>query len=176
MTVISGASPVVSLSRIEALRLRPALYDTVTLPEAVWNELVVDAEGQPRATAIRNATWIETQAVSNRGLVRALRQDLDAGEAEAIALAVETDAPLLIMDEQHGRARAAHFEIPCVGVLGVFVEAKDRGHVRAVQPYMDALREEAGFHISDALYQRVLRDEGEHPDGRGPGQEMESPS
>jgi predicted nucleic acid-binding protein len=96
--------------------------------------------------------------------VRALRQDLDAGEAEAIALAVETDAPLLIMDEQHGRARADHFEIPCVGVIGVFIEAKDSGHIQAVRPYLDALRESAGFHISDQLYHRVLRDEGEHPD------------
>ncbi|MFB6280257.1 MAG: DUF4926 domain-containing protein [Salinibacter sp.] len=81
----------------------------------MWHEVVVDAEGQPGAKAIRDASWIETQAVSNQDLVQALRQDLDDGEGEAIALAVETDSPLLIMDEQHGRARADHFEIPCIG-------------------------------------------------------------
>ena len=164
MTVISDASPLVSLARIEALELLPALYDTVTLPGVVWNEVVVEGQGQPGAEPIRDASWIETQAVSNRDLVRAIRQDLDAGEAEAIALAVEADSPLLIMDEQQGRARAEHFEVPCIGVIGVFIEAKDRGHVQAVQPYLDALRQDAGVHISDALYHRVLRDEGEHPD------------
>ena len=136
----------------------------MTLPEAVWNEVVVEGQGQPGAEPIRDASWIETQAVSNRDLVRAIRQDLDAGEAEAIALAVEADSPLLIMDEQQGRARAEHFEVPCIGVIGVFIEANDRGHVQAVQPCLDALRQDAGVHISDALYHRVLRDEGEHPD------------
>jgi len=62
MTVISDASPLVSLSRIEALELLPTIYGTVTLPDAVWNEVVVDAEKQPGAKAIRNASWIETQA------------------------------------------------------------------------------------------------------------------
>ncbi|WP_251942093.1 DUF3368 domain-containing protein [Salinibacter ruber] len=56
------------------------------------------------------------------------------------------------MDEQHGRARADHFEIPCIGVIGVFIEAKDNGHIQAVRPHLDALREEAGFHIGDPLY------------------------
>ena len=95
MTVISDASPLVSLARIEALELLPTLYGTVTIPDAVWNEVVVDAEKQPGAQAIRNASWVETQAVSNQDLVQALRQDLDGGEAEAIALAVESDSSLL---------------------------------------------------------------------------------
>ena len=136
----------------------------MTRPEAVWNEVVVEGQGQPGAEPIRDASWIKTQAASNRDLVRALRQDLDPGEAEALALAVESDAPLLIMDEQQGRARAEQFEVPCIGVIGVFIEANDRGHVQAVQPCLDALRQDAGVHISDALYHRVLRDEGEHPD------------
>ena len=106
----------------------------MTLPEAVWNEVVVEGQGQPGAEPIRDASWIKTQAASNRDLVRALRQDLDPGEAEALALAVESDAPLLIMDEQQGRARAEQFEVPCIGVIGVFIEANDRGHVQAVQP------------------------------------------
>jgi predicted nucleic acid-binding protein len=161
MTVISDASPLVSLARIEALELLSTIYGTVTLPEAVWHEVVVDAEGQPGAKAIRDASWIETQTVSNQDLVQALRQDLDDGEAEAIALAVETDSPILIMDDQHGRARADHFEIPCIGVIGVLIEAKDKGHIRSVRSYLDALRKEAGFHIGDQLYRRVLRDEGE---------------
>lgn len=161
MTVISDASPLVSLARIEALELLPTLYGTVTIPDAVWNEVVVDAEKQPGVQAIRNASWVETQAVSNQDLVQALRQDLDGGEAEAIALAVESDSPLLIMDEQQGRTRADHFDVPCIGVIGVFIEAKGNGHIQAVRPYLDALREEAGFHIGDQLYHRVLHDEGE---------------
>ena len=93
MTVISDASPLVNLARIGALHLLPDLYDAVTLPEAVWTEVVIEEKGQPGAHAVRSATRIERQPVENQNLVRALRQDLDSGEAESIALAVDTEGP-----------------------------------------------------------------------------------
>ncbi len=159
--VISDASPVVNLARIEALQLLPALYGTVTVPEAVWTEVVVEGEGRGGADAVRTAAWVDRQAVANRDLVRALRRNLDAGEAEAIALAIEMESALLLMDERQGRATAEHFELSYIGLIGVLIEAKENAHIEAVQPYLEALREEAGFWISDQLYRRVLRDEGE---------------
>jgi len=48
-----------------------------------------------------------------------------------------------------------------IGVIGVLVEAKHKGIIRSVKVYLDKLRELAGFRISDALHNRVLRDEGE---------------
>lgn len=163
MTVVSDASPIINLARIEALHLLAELYETVVLPEAVWTEIVVDGEGQPGARAVQSATWIERQAVANRDLVRALRRDLDKGEAEAVALAVETEGVLLLMDERLGRETADHFDLVCVGLIGVLIEAKENEHVDALRPYLQALRNEAGFWISDRLYRRVLRDEGELP-------------
>lgn len=163
MTVVSDASPMINLARIEALHLLAELYETVVLPEAVWTEIVVEGEGQPGARAVQSATWIERQAVANRDLVRALRQDVDKGEAEAVALAVETEDVLLLMDERLGRETADHFDLACVGFIGVLIEAKENEHVDALRPYLQALRSEAGFWISDQLYRRVLRDEGELP-------------
>ena len=161
MTVVSDASPLVSLAQIETLSVLPALYSSVVLPDAVFEEVVVAGQGQPGANAIREAAWVETRAVANRDLVRALRQDLDEGEAEAIALAVEMESVLLLMDEKHGRETADHFDLSYVGTIGLLVEAKRSGHIRAIRPYLDALQERAGFRISDRLYRRVLRDEGE---------------
>lgn len=160
MKAICDASPIVNLARIEALHLLPDLYDAVMLPEAVWQEVVVEGEGQPGARAVRTASWIERRTVSNSDLVRALRQDLDAGEAEAIALAVETDGAVLLMDERHGRETASHFDVPHLGLIGVLVDAKENRHIEAIQPHLDALQQ-AGFWIGDQLYRRVLRDEGE---------------
>jgi predicted nucleic acid-binding protein len=125
MTVVSDASPMINLARIEALHLLAELHETVVLPEAVWTEIVVDGEGQPGARAVQSATWIERQAVANRDLVRALRRDLDKGEAEAVALAVETEDVLLLMDERLGRETADHFDLACVGLIGVLIEAKE---------------------------------------------------
>jgi predicted nucleic acid-binding protein len=90
-----------------------------------------------------------------------LRQELDAGEAEAIALTLETQAELLLMDERVGREVARHLGLRYTGLIGVLVEAKHKGVLSVVTPQLDELRNIAGFRISDALYVRVLQDERE---------------
>jgi len=65
------------------------------------------------------------------------------------------------MDERHGRETAWHFDIPHLGLIGVLIDAKANRHIEAIRPHLDALQQEAGFWISDDLYRRVLRDEGE---------------
>jgi len=122
---------------------------------------VVEGADQPGAEAISSASWIVSRAVTNRALVHGLQQELDAGEAEAIALAVEMDDVLLLMDERLGRDTARHFGIRYPGVVGVLIEAKHKRLVQAIQPHLDALRDFAGFRVSEALYRRVLQDEGE---------------
>lgn len=161
MSVVSNASPLINLARIGKLTLLRDLYGELIVPEAVWQEVVVEGAGQPGADEVESATWIKTQAATNRQLVNALQQDLDAGEAEAIALTLEMGAELLLMDEHLGRETARHLGLRYVGLVGALVEAKHRGLIRAVKMHLDALRDIAGFRVVDALYARVLQDEGE---------------
>jgi len=161
MNVVSNASPLIALIRIGQLDLLRQLYGTIVIPEAVWNEVVVEGADQPGVEAVSSAAWIVRRTVTNRPLVHGLQQELDAGEAEAIALAVEIDDAWLLMDERLGRDTAQHFGIRYTGVVGVLIEAKHKGLVQALQPLLDALRNRAGFRVSEALYRRVLQDEGE---------------
>jgi predicted nucleic acid-binding protein len=161
VSVVSNASPLINLARIGQLGLLRQLYGELTLPEAVWHEVVVEGSGQPGAERIGSASWVRVQSVCNRQLVQALRQELDAGEAEAIALALEVDVEFLLMDEHLGRDTAQHMGVRSVGLVGVLVEAKHKGLVGGIQPLLDALRDVAGFWVSEALYRRVLEDEGE---------------
>jgi predicted nucleic acid-binding protein len=78
------------------------------------------------------------------------------GEAEAIALASECGAELLLIDEHRGRKIASRFGIRVAGVLGVLIEAKRCGELPAIKPVLDLLVSTAGFRISNALYGRVL--------------------
>jgi len=159
--VVANASPLINLARIGRLDLLRKLYGELLIPEAVWQETVIAGAGEPGADQIRDAPWIKVLEVANRALVAALRQDLDAGEAEAIALALETQANFLLMDERIGRETALHLGVGRMGLIGVLVEAKNRGLVDLVRPFLDALRDTAGFRVSDMLYARVLRDQGE---------------
>lgn len=161
MKVVSNASPLVNLARIGQLTLLPQLFGQVLIPDAVWQEVVEDGRGQPGADEIRMAAWIERMTVSNRQLVHSLRQDLDPGEAEAIALAVEIEADWLLMDERLGRETAAHFGLRYAGLISILSEARERGIVQELRPLLNQLRDVAGFWISSALADRVLRDAGE---------------
>ncbi len=161
MSIVSNASPLINLARIGKLDLLRQLYGELVIPEAVWHEVVVKGVGQPGVDEIKAASWIKTQQVANRQLVQALRQELDAGEAEAIALTIETKAELLLMDERLGRETARHLGLRYTGLIGVLIEAKHKGLISKVKPHLDALRDMAGFRVSDALYMRVLQDEGE---------------
>jgi uncharacterized protein len=161
MNVVSNTSPLIGLARIGRLDLLKALYGALTIPEAVWQEVVVAGADQPGADQVKDADWIQTRGVTNRQLVRALQQELDAGEAEAIALALEVEADLLLMDERLGRNTAHHLGLKYIGSLGVLIEAKHKSLINAVKPELNSLRDAAGFRISERLYARVLQDEGE---------------
>jgi len=69
------------------------------IPRAVYDEVVAKGVGQPGADEIRDASWIETHEVANRSVVARFRAILDAGESEAIALAQEVEADLIIFNE-----------------------------------------------------------------------------
>jgi len=162
MSIVSNASLLINLSRIEKLDLLHDLYNEIVIPEGVWQEVVVEGTGQPGADIIAAAGWIKTHAVKNRDLVQALRQELDIGEAEAIALSLEIGAELLLMDEHLGREVARHFGIRYSGLIGVLIEAKHKGFINAIKRFLDSLRNVAGFRVSDALYEQILRDEEEY--------------
>ena len=161
MILVSNASPLVNLARIGRLEILRDLFGEVCVPDAVWAEVVVAGEGQPGAQELAEASWVKRCQVRNQPLVQALRQELDAGEAEANALALELKADLLLMDERLGRETAQHLGVKPTGVIGVLIVAKRRGVLPKVRPLLDALRNEAGFRISERLYARVLEDTGE---------------
>jgi len=161
MKVVSNASPLINMARIGQLSLLPRIFERILIPEAVWLEVVVDGEDQPGAKEILQTDWVERAIVSNHQLVRSLRQELDAGEAEAIALAVEINADWLLMDERLGRQTARHFGLGYIGLIGILKAAKQRGEIAGLRPLLEQLRALAGFRISPALYEQALREMGE---------------
>ncbi len=163
MIVVSDTSPVTNLAAIGRLDLLQKLYEKVIIPQAVYRELAHVSDGMQGTTPLQIPEWIECQAVVDRAVVTALQMEVDEGEAEAIALAMELKADFLLLDERHGRAIASRFGLRFIGLLGVVIEAKHRGYIPAVKPIVDDLMVRAGFWVSQQLYARVLQITGEYP-------------
>lgn len=161
MIVVSDTSPIINLAAIGRLDILATLYGQILIPDAVYMEIVLAGAGLPGADDVRAASWIETRSIADLTLASGLQLELDRGEAEAISLAVDTHADLLLMDERRGRKAAARIGVPVLGLLGVVVHAKRLGLLPAVRPILDALVSQAGFYIGDDLYRHVLTASGE---------------
>jgi predicted nucleic acid-binding protein len=104
---------------------------------------------------IAGASWVFRHSIADNPLVVALRRDLDRGEAETIALAIELSADLVLLDERDGRKHAQRQGLGVVGVLGILIDAKKSGLIEAVLPQVDAMRRLAGFYVSASVYEAV---------------------
>lgn len=158
MIVISDTSLVTNLAAIGQLQILSQLYNQVTIPEAVYRELADINPPVPGTLEVQTAPWIEVMQVSNYEVVKRLQDEvrLDSGESEAIALALELDADLLLIDERRGRAEADRLGVRITGLLGILVEAKRKNLIVAVRPLLDAVIATSEFRVSSALYKRIL--------------------
>src|SRR3972149_11509743 len=141
-----------NLAVIDQLKIIEQLYGKVIIPEEVSKELFA-AGIHP---LIEHLLWIEKHQVKNKGLSDSLKIELDDGEAEAIALAIELKADLVLMDERLGRNIASRSGQKCIGIMGILMEAKHKGIIDSVKPVVDDLITKAGFWVSNGLYQKYF--------------------
>ncbi|MBF2090743.1 MAG: DUF3368 domain-containing protein [Synechococcales cyanobacterium K44_A2020_017] len=158
MIVISDTSAITNLAAIQYLQLLPQLYNQITIPEAVYRELTEIDPPVPGTLEVQMASWLEVRQVVNRNVVERLQVEvrLDPGESEAIALALELNADLLLIDERRGRAEANRLGVRITGLLGILVEAKQKKLIVNVKPLMDSLIATSDFRVSSALYSQIL--------------------
>lgn len=161
MIVVSDTSPLINLAIIGELNLLPRIFGNIIVPAAVFDEITVQGADMPGADEIRMADWIEVRQCQDQALFHALKRIVDAGEAEAIVVALEVKADLLLLDERLGRRLARDYNLKILGLLGVLKIAKRKGFLHAVKPSIDKLIRDAGFRISQQLYLEVLIDVGE---------------
>lgn len=164
MIVVCDTSPITNLAAIGQLDLLQQLYTSLIIPTAVYNEMVMVNKPVPGAVEVQTLPWIQTKLVVDSEQVRAIREsqeNIDLGEAEAIVLALELQADLLLMDERRGRAVATSYGLNITGLLGVLLQAKQNGLIPTVKLVMDQLIERADFRVSSQLYEAILRCAGE---------------
>lgn len=162
MRVVSDTSPLCNLAIIDRLELLRRRYEIVFIPSAVADEL--SRWGHPSGTErLRNALiaqWLIVEHLKQPGPAQPPLM-LDRGETEAILLAAELKAEVLLMDEKRGRAAARQRGLVVAGVLGELIHAKLAGWIPSVGVEVHRLRTDAGFFVDAGVERFILSQVGE---------------
>lgn len=123
MIIVSDTSPLSNLAIVGYLSLLQQIYNKVIIPQAVAEELRNASDEENLIAGVLSLDWIEVVSAKNLELISVLRNNhnLDRGEAEAIALALELNADELLIDERLGRREATRLGLPITGVLGILL-------------------------------------------------------
>jgi predicted nucleic acid-binding protein len=154
MIVVADSSPLNYLIQINCDSVLGHLYDLVLVPSGVFEELRHPGAPPSVVSWVSNAPdWIRVH------IVKARRDEsldmLDPGEREAIQLAEEQRADLLLIDERRGRLEAKRRGLAVTGTLGVLLSAGRRGLIDA-EPAFHALVETTTFRASQGVRENFL--------------------
>ena len=146
---VSNSTCLIGLERIGRLDLLPRVFSTVFAPPMVAAEVKTPL------------TWLRVKSVQNVAVVATLKTQMDAGEAEAIALAMELGDVLLILDDKKARRVAQQLNLKVIGTVGMLLRGKRQGVISEIRPLIMALLQ-ADFRISEGIVREALRLSGEN--------------
>ena len=151
MATVSDSSPLIALEQIGHFELLRDLFQEVLVPDEVIRETTATVGLRP---------WLRRQPLEGPLLSQVLRPTLGRGEREAISLAVELQARVILLDDEAARNVAARLGLPIMGTAGVLLIAKERGLIGRVKPHLDALLAKR-FFLGAQVYELVLSKAGE---------------
>ncbi|HSS78883.1 MAG TPA: DUF3368 domain-containing protein [Thermoanaerobaculia bacterium] len=149
------------MARVGLLSLLGGLYSKVVVPPKVYDELQISLlrPGFEALAAAFQEAWMTVEAPRPTTDLDELKEVLGDGEAEAIVLAQQQDARLLI-DEKRGRSVASSRGLKIVGTGAVLLLAKERGLIDRVGDTLDQLASHS-YRLSAGLRARILELAGE---------------
>jgi predicted nucleic acid-binding protein len=153
MLVIADTSPLHYLVLIEHTAILPTLFEHVLIPPAVAEELQRSRTPAPvRAWMASLPDWLEIRAPHPSLVPTALR--LGAGEREALSLARDLHANLVLLDDLEARVEAERQGLTVMGTLRVLELAAERGLLDL--PTAITQLAATSFHLPPQLVQDML--------------------
>ena len=142
--IISDTSCFITLSNIGELNLLQLLYKQIVTTEEIAKEF---GESLP--------DWVEVVSVCDKIKQELLEMQVDKGEASAIALALESENPFLIIDDSKARKLANSLKINHTGTIGIIIAAKQKGIIENIKPILEKIKA-SNFRISAYLERQAL--------------------
>jgi predicted nucleic acid-binding protein len=157
--IVSNSTPLIALSKIGKFELLREYFGVVYIPKEVYDEVVTRGKNLFGAVEVKDAEWIKVEEVRNKIAVDSLRDYIDLGEAEAIILAKERNAKLLLIDDSDGRQIAERLGLKITGTIGILLLAATNKKIELKKTIDDLMA--CGFRLGKEEYGKLLmRSEG----------------
>lgn len=153
MIIVSDTSPINYLIVIGQIDLLPQLFHQIIIPQAVYSELSdPEAPSLVRTWIATPPDWLKIQSVNQ--IADPIVDLLDPGEREAILLAQELNADLLLLDDMKARRTAIDRGLIIAGILGILDQAATMKLIDL--PVVVQNLQNTSFWVSDSLLQKLL--------------------
>ena len=152
--VIVNTSPLQYLFQLGLLDLLPEIYGGVMIPEGVVQELRSGADRGIPLPDLGSLSWLHVRKTQNVAVLT-LAAGLGVGEREVLALALEIEDPLVVLDDSLARRFAQRLSLRLTGTLGLLLKAKQRRRIESVKPYLDRL-ESLRFRLDTSTRRSIL--------------------
>jgi len=158
--VLADASPLIAISIVHGFDWLHALLGKITTTSVVLQE-VASGAGRPGEQEILEAVRRRRIEVVDDEHGEPAFDELDAGEASILRLAVRSRRRCLVLIGERAGCRVAREQgFAAVGTVGLLIHAKRRGLLSAVRPALEAMRAN-DFRLSSELVRAVLHEAGE---------------
>ncbi len=154
LKIVCNTTPIISLLKIGKLQIMKDLYNEIAIPQEVFNEIEA-GKNKEYYLDLSKIEWIKIEKIRNEESLTYFL-DLDKGEAEAIVLATEKNADLIILDETLGRYHAKHAGLKITGTVGILIKAKQLGFIPELKPLLLELRAKNVW-LSDNFINEILK-------------------
>jgi predicted nucleic acid-binding protein len=152
--IVADTGPINYLIQIGSIEMLATLAQRTVLPESARAELLQSAAPDAvRAWAIAPPAWIEIR--SAKQLIEA--PDISMADREAITLARELNASVLLMDDQQARRCAASLGVATMGTVALLEVAAARDLAR-LPAALERLRGTSCFLTGDIIENALHRD------------------
>ena len=100
--------------------------------------------------------WIQVIAVKDTIKIKSLSSFLGLGEASAIALALETENPLVILDDKKARRFAQNIGLDIIGIVGLLRIGYKQGLIPDIDYIIENLQK-TGFRLPENTEDLIKR-------------------
>jgi len=156
--VVLNASPLILLCNSELAFILPQLFREIVVPEAVWQEIMVNSHGDKAAQLLPTMDWLTKVSVIS--LPEVMTWDLGAGETEVLSFAIKHRLYAPKLDDMLAKKCAKALNLQTIGTGTLLILAKEHGLIPSVEQSLRKLQD-VGLWISEPVIQLLKNKAGE---------------